>query len=208
MGKDRPIRISLFIIYFPFLFSKGIIKRHPLYVTFFFISLISLLLQYESGNFKPIIFHDSPYPINPLVLISKYSSVWRDNANFGFFDPSGAFLSFFYAFLSPLYLLTNSNLVITQFIFLFMISNITLISSYHLTRFVGINKIFSTLAAVLYLANPYSIFYVWRILNANIILYATLPLIFLCILKIVMERKFKEICPNFIIWRTYNSPGL
>ena len=73
-----------------------------------------------------------------------------------------------------------------------MISNITLIASYHLTRFVGINKIFSTLAAVLYLANPYSIFYVWRILNANIILYATLPLIFLCILKIVRSESTKK----------------
>ena len=122
------------------------------YVTFFFITLISLLLQYEAGNFKPIIFHDSPYPIDPVSLINKFSPVWRDIANFGYFDPSGSLLSFFYAFLSPVYILTNNNLVITQFVFLLTISNLIPITMYHLARYLGINKILSILAGILYLA--------------------------------------------------------
>ena len=182
----------LFFVYFPFLISKEIITRHPHYAIFFFISLSSLLLQYEAGNFKPIIFQDSPYPIDPVPLISKFSSVWRDLVNFGYSDPSGPFLSIFYTLLSPLYILTDHNIVITQFIFLFIIFNFTLITSYHLVRYTGIGKIFSILASILYLANPYSIFYVWRILNGNIFLYAALPLILLSILKIVRNENPKK----------------
>jgi len=48
------------------------------------------------------------------------------------------------------------------------------------------------LASILYLANPYSIFYVWRILNGNIFLYAALPLILLSILKIVRNENPKK----------------
>jgi hypothetical protein len=167
-------------------------------------------LQYEAGNFKPIIFHDSPYPIDPLVLINKYSSVWRDVVNFGYFDPSGTFLSIFYIFLSPIYILTN-NLVITQFVFLFIICNLTLVTSYHLSRQIGINKIFSVLAAILYLANPYSIFYVWRILNANILLYAALPIIFLSLLKIGSHENFKKyvfllLFGEFLILPSFANP--
>jgi hypothetical protein len=154
------------------------IRRYYHYFFFISISFISIFLQYEAGNFKPIIFHDSPYPVDPSILIGKFSTVWRDIANFGFFDPSGTFLSLWYIFLSPVYILTN-NLVISQFAFLFAICNITLFSSYHFARYVGVNKYFSIIASVLYLANPYSIFYIWRILNANIILYAVFPLILL-----------------------------
>jgi hypothetical protein len=117
--------------------------------------------------------------------------VWRDIVNFGYFDPSGTFLSVFYVYLSSIYFLTT-NLVLTQFIFLFIICNITLITTYHFARQLGINKIFSVLAAILYLANPFSIFYVWRILNANIILYAALPLIFLSLLKIGRDENFNR----------------
>src|SRR6266496_3477136 len=172
MRWEKISQYVFFSLYFPLLFTKAIIRKYPHYAIFLFISLSSLLLQYEAGNFKPIIFHDSPYPIDPVPLISKYSSVWRDIVNFGYSDPSGPFLSIFYTLLSPLYILTNHNIVITQFIFLFMIFNFILITSYQLVRYTGIGKIFSILASILYLANPYSIFYVWRILNGNIFLYA------------------------------------
>src|ERR687885_345160 len=150
-------------------------RRHSHHFLFIFISFMSLYSQYYSGGFRPIIFHDSPYPIDPLSLLNKFGSLWRDIANFGYFDPSGPFLSVWYLFLSPIFLLTN-NLVITQFSFLFIICNVTIFGSYALARYVGINKIFSILIAVLYLANPLSIFYTWRILNADIILHALLSL--------------------------------
>ena len=93
--------------------------------------------------------------------------------------------------MSPVYFLTN-NIVITQFIFLFIICNLTLLSAYHLSRQIGISKIFSVLVAILYLANPYSIIYVWRILNASIIFYAALPLIFLSLLKIGRDESVNK----------------
>src|SRR5919197_616225 len=135
--------------------------RHSHYFLFVLISFMSLYLQYSAGNFKPIIFHDSPYPVDTLSLVKKFSSPWRDIANFGYFDPSGTFLSLWYLYLSPFYLLAN-NLVITQFVFLFIICNVALFSCYVLARFVGIDKIFSILAAISYLANPFSVFYIWR----------------------------------------------
>src|ERR671933_2184216 len=104
-------------------------RRHSHHFLFIFISFMSLYLQYYAGGFRPIIFHDSPYPIDTLSLVSKFGSLWRDVTNFGYFDPSGTFLSLWYLFLSPIYLLTY-NIVITQFIFLFIICNITLFGSY------------------------------------------------------------------------------
>src|ERR687888_443928 len=142
-------------------------RRYSHFFLFVFISFISLYLQYYAGGFKPIIFHDSPYPVDTLSLVIKFGSLWRDIANFGYFDPSGTFLSLWYLFLSPIYLLTY-NLVITQFVFLFIICNVTLFGCYIFARYLGINKLFSILVAILYLANPFSVFYIWRILNANI----------------------------------------
>ena len=51
---------------------------------------------------------------------------------------------------------------------------------------------FSVLTGILYLANPYSIFFVWRILNSNIFIYAAIPLILLSILKIVRNENSKK----------------
>jgi len=143
---------------------QNFIKHNAHYILFVSISLVSLLIQYQAGNFKPIIFHDSPYPLDPISLISKFSSVWRDNANLGYFDPSGVFLSMLYILLAPLYYLTN-NIVITQFVFLFVICNLSLITFYKMAKYLEISKIFSIMSAILYLANTYSLFYVCRVLN-------------------------------------------
>src|SRR4029079_14580796 len=104
---------------------------------------------------------------------------------------SGTFLVVLYALLSPVYILTT-NLVITQFIFLFVVCNLSLITLYSLARYIGMNKLFSVMAAILYLANPYSIFYIWRILNSNIILYSLFPLVLLSIVKIVRNDRPKK----------------
>jgi hypothetical protein len=182
------------------------VRRHSHHFLFIFISFMSLYSQYYSEGFRPIIFHDSPYPIDPLSLLSKFGSLWRDIANFGYFDPSGPFLSVWYLFLSPIFLLTN-NLVITQFSFLFIICNVTLFGSYTLARCLGINKIFSILIAVLYLANPLSIFYTWRILNADIILHAMLPLIFLSVIKIINGEKSRKYAFILLITEFFSLPG-
>ena len=185
------------------LFEMG---RHSHHFLFIFISFMSLYSQYYAGGFRPIIFHDSPYPIDPFSLLSKFGSLWRDIANFGYFDPSGPFLSLWYLFLSPIFLLTN-NLVITQFSFLFIICNVTLFGSYILARCLGINKIFSILIAVLYLANPLSIFYTWRILNADIILHAMLPLIFLSVIKIINGEKSRKYIFILLFTEFLSLPG-
>jgi len=182
------------------------IRRHSHYFLFVFISFISLYLQYYVGSFRPIIFHDSPYPIDTLSLVSKFGSLWRDISNFGYFDPSGTFLSLWYLFLSPIYLLTY-NLVITQFVFLFIICNVTLFGSYIFARYLGINKIFSVLVAISYLANPFSIFYIWRILNANIILYAMLPVIFLSIIKIINGENSRRYILVLLFTEFLSLPG-
>ena len=167
---------------------------------------MSLYIQYNAGGFKPIIFHDSPYPIDTLSLIGKFGSLWRDIVNFGYFDPSGPYLSVWYIFLSPIYILTN-NLVITQFVFLFIICNVTLFGSYIFARDLGIDKIFSIVVAVLYLANPFSIFYIWRILNSNIILYAMLPVIFLCVIKIINGENSRRYIVVFFFTEFLSLPG-
>jgi hypothetical protein len=182
------------------------IRMRSHYFLFIFISFVSLYSQYYTGEFRPIIFHDSPYPIDPLTLFSKFESLWRDIANFGYFDPSGPFLSFWYSFLSPIFLLTN-DMVITQFSFLFIICNLTLFGSYVLARSLGINKIFSIAIAVLYLANPLSIFYTWRILNADIILHAMLPLIFLSVIKIVNGEKSRKYILVLLFTEFLSLPG-
>src|ERR671930_1659662 len=181
-------------------------RRHSHFFLFVFISFTSLYLQYHAGSFKPIIFHDSPYPVDTTSLASKFSSLWRDIANFGYFDPSGTFLSLWYLFLSPIYLLTY-NLVITQFVFLFIICNVTLFGSYTFARYLGINKIFSILVAILYLANPFSIFYIWRILNANIILYAILPIIFLSVIKIIKGDNSRKYILILLLAEFLSLPG-
>lgn len=167
------------------------IRNNSQYFIFVFISLLSLNLQYLSGDFKFIMFHDSPYPIDTLSMIHKFSYVWRDIVNFGIVDASGTFLGIWYVILSPISFLTN-NIVIAQYLFLFIISNLLLISTYHLCRYIGLNKVFSILVGILYLANPYSIYYVWRIFNTGIMLYAVLPLIFLCIMKIIRKEYSKK----------------
>ena len=182
------------------------IRMHSHYFLFIFISFVSLYSQYYTGEFRPIIFHDSPYPIDPVSLFSKFGSLWRDIANFGYFDPSGPFLSFWYLFLSPIFLLTN-DIVITQFSFLFIICNLTLFGSYVLARSLGISKIFSIAIAVLYLANPLSIFYTWRILNADIILHAMLPLIFLSVIKIVNGEKSRKYILVLLFTEFLSLPG-
>ena len=183
------------------------IRRHSHYFLFVFISFVSLYVQYYAGAFKPIIFHDSPYPVDTLSLVSKFGSLWRDIANFGYFDPSGTFLSLWYLILSPMYILTNNNLVITQFVFLFTICNVTLSGSYIFARYLGINKIFSIIVAILYLANPLSIFYIWRILNANIILYALLPLIFLSVIKIINGENSRRYLVVLLFVEFLSLPG-
>lgn len=182
------------------------IRNHYQVYFFILVSLTSLLLQYQAGNFKLIIFHDSPYPIDALSLIYKFTSVWRDVANFGYFDPSGTFLSLFYIFLYAIQFITN-NLIITQFLFLLIICNLALNSSYYLARYIGINKIFSIMTGILYLANPYSIFYTWRILNANIILYAMLPLMILSIIKIVRNEQSKRYIFILLFGEFLSFPG-
>jgi len=92
-----------------------------------------------------------------------------------------------------------------------MIFDLTLITSYHLARHIGINKLFSVLAAILYLANPYSIFYEWRILNASIMFYAVLPLIFLSLSKISRDENFKKyffvlLFGEFLILPSFTNP--
>jgi hypothetical protein len=181
-------------------------RRHSHYFLFVFISFVSLYVQYYAGGFRPIIFHDSPYPVDTLSLVSKFGSIWRDIANFGYFDPSGTFLSLWYLSLSPIYILTN-NLVTTQFIFLFIICNVTLFGSYIFARYLGIDKNFSIIAAILYLANPLSIFYIWRILNANIILYAMLPLIFLSVIKIINGENSKRYTVVLLLTEFLSVPG-
>lgn len=181
-------------------------RIHWHYFLFIFISFVSLYSQYYTGGFRPIIFHDSPYPIDPLSLFSKFGSLWRDIANFGYFDPSGPFLSLWYLFVSPIFLLTN-DIMITQFSFLFIICNLTLFGSYILARSLGINKIFSIAIAVLYLANPLSIFYTWRILNADIILHAMLPLIFLSVIKIVNGEKSRKYIVVLLFSEFLSLPG-
>src|SRR5919197_1091169 len=181
-------------------------RRYSHFFLFVFISFTSLYLQYYVGSFRPIIFHDSPYPIDTLSLVSKFGSLWRDIANFGYFDPSGTFLSLWYLFLSPIYLLTY-NIVITQFIFLFIICNVTLFGSYIFARYLGLNKIFSILVAILYLANPFSIFYIWRILNANIILHAMLPLIFLSVIKIINAENSRKYIVVLLFTEFLSIPG-
>jgi hypothetical protein len=181
-------------------------RRYSHYFLFVVISFTSLYLQYNVGGFKPIIFHDSPYPIDTLSLFGKFGSLWRDIANFGYFDPSGTFLSLWYLFLSPIYLLTY-NIVITQFIFLFIICNVTLFGSYIFARYLGLNKIFSILVAILYLANPFSIFYIWRILNANIILHAMLPLIFLSVIKIINAENSRKYIVVLLFTEFLSIPG-
>jgi hypothetical protein len=182
------------------------LRRYSHYFLFIFISFMSLYIQYNAGGFKPIIFHDSPYPIDTLSLVSKFGSSWRDIANFGYFDPSGIYLTVWYIFLSPIYILTN-NLVITQFVFLFIICNVTLFGSYIFARYLGISKVFSIVVAVLYLANPLSIFYIWRILNANIILYAFVPLIFLSIIKIINGENSRRYIAILLFTEFLSLPG-
>jgi hypothetical protein len=181
-------------------------RRHSHHFLFILISFVSLCSQYYAGGFRPIVFHDSPYPIDPISLLSKFGSLWRDIANFGYFDPSGPFLSLWYLFLSPIFLLTN-DLVITQFSFLFIICNVTLFGSYILAQYLGINKTLSILIAVLYLANPLSIFYTWRILNADIILHAMLPLIFLSVIKIVNGEKTRKYIFILLFTEFLSLPG-
>ncbi len=181
-------------------------RRHSHYFLFVFISFVSLYVQYYAGGFRPIIFHDSPYPVDTLSLVSKFGSIWRDIANFGYFDPSGTFLSLWYLTLSPIYILTN-NLVTTQFIFLFIICNVTLFGSYIFAQYLGIDKNFSIIAAILYLANPLSIFYIWRILNANIILYAMLPLIFLSVIKIINGENSRRYTVVLLFTEFLSVPG-
>ena len=182
------------------------IRRHGHYFLFVLISFVSLYLQYSAGGFKPIFFHDSPYPADPLSLFSKFGSLWRDIINFGYFDPSGTFLSFWYLFLSPIYILTN-NILITQFVFLFIICNVTLFGSYNFARYLGIRKIFSIVVAVLYLANPFSIFYTWRILNADIILHALLPMIFLSVIKMINGENSRKYIIVLLLAEFLSLPG-
>jgi hypothetical protein len=160
-------------------------------ILFFIFSIVVLTLQYIRGGFKPIIFHDSPYPLDSISLANEFSSVWRDIANFGYFDPTGVPLSLFYLFISPLQLLFG-NILISQFVFLLIIFNVALISMYQLSKGIGLNEKFALLSSLLYVANPYSIFYVWRILNANVFLYAVAPLVILSIIKIIDNKNIKK----------------
>src|ERR671930_507166 len=128
-------------------------RRYSHYFLFVVISFTSLYLQYNVGSFKPIIFHDSPYPIDTLSLFDKFGSLWREIANFCFFYPFGTFF------------------------------------------------------LILYLANPFSIFYIWRILNANIILHAMLPLIFLSVIKIINAENSRKYIVVLLFTEFLSIPG-
>lgn len=163
------------------------------YVIFFLaFSTAVLSVQYMKGGFKLIIFHDSPYPIDSISMVSKFSSIWRDIANFGFYDPTGIPLTFLYLLISPLQLLFGDNILIPQFLFLLTTFNIALLSMYFLSKEIGLSKKNAILSSILYITNPYSIFYVWRILNTNLFLYAVAPSIILSILKIVNCENVKK----------------
>jgi len=178
------------------------------YVIFFLaFSTAVLSVQYMKGGFKLIIFHDSPYPIDPISMVSKFSSIWRDIANFGFYDPTGVPLTFLYLLISPLQLLFGDNVLIPQFLFLLTIFNIALLSMYFLSKEIGLSKKNAILSSILYIANPYSIFYVWRILNTNLFLYAVAPSIILSILKIVDCENVKKYCLLLLIGAVFAFPA-
>lgn len=160
------------------------------------LSFALLFSVYALNNFKLIMFHDSPYPLNSNLLASSFSYVWRDIANFGYYDPTGTPLAIFY-FLISLFETITKNLVASEFLFLFLISQLTLFSSFFLAKEVGLDNKYSILSSFLYLMNPYSLYYVWRILNANIFLYAIYPLFFLSAIKILQGHKIKGL--SFLI---------
>ena len=176
-----------------------------------FFSIVILYLHYSHGGFNLILFHDSPYPLDSFPLIRQYSTVWRDIANFGYFDPTGIPLAFFYLLVSVVQFLTMGNIIASQFIILLALIYLSLLTVYCLLRNLELEKRFSLFGALLYTANPYSLFYVWRILNMNIFLYAAAPLIFLGIMKTMKSnRKFYGLLlliGTFIAIPSFTNPG-
>jgi len=140
-----------------------------------FTSIALTFSIYKTNN--RILFHDFPYPVKPDRMTYEFSFVWRDVSNFGQQDMTGIALMPFYSFIFMLDTIFAQD-VLVQGIFLFTMFFVSELSMLLLSKHVGLSSAYSLFASLLYVINPYALFYVWRILNSNIFLYAFFPLIF------------------------------
>lgn len=159
---------------------------------YIFISLIPLVLIYYDNDFRIVIFHDSPYPLNSKELAYLFFYIWRDNFNFGIADVTGIPLSLFYLFIYILETITVDK-ALAQILLLFILNLLALYSIYLLAKDIGLNNSLALVASLLYSFNPYSLYYCWRIFNTNIFLYSVFPLYILSINKIYRDKKYKYV---------------
>jgi len=179
-------------------------------LTFLSISLIPLIIIYYNNNFRMIIFHDSPYPLNSKELTHLFFHIWRDNMNFGYADVTGIPLIIFYLFIY-IFETVTFNKVLAQILLLFILNLLTLYSAYVVAKDIGLNDLRALLASFLYSFNPYSLYYCWRILNVNIFLYSVFPLYIFAVNKIHRDRKYKYalliVISTAIAYPAFTNPG-
>jgi len=125
---------------------------------YIFISLIPLVLIYYDNDFRIVIFHDSPYPLNSKELAYLFFYIWRDNFNFGIADVTGIPLSLFYLFIYILETITVDK-ALAQILLLFILNLLALYSIYLLAKDIGLNNSLALVASLLYSFNPYSLYY-------------------------------------------------
>ncbi|HSH55627.1 MAG TPA: alpha-(1-_3)-arabinofuranosyltransferase family protein [Candidatus Limnocylindrales bacterium] len=133
---------------------------------------------------------DLAYPYDPEAFFRRLFYIWNDTNNLGTPDsrivanllPYGVYIFIANAF--------GFSVSATQKLFMYIVVAGAGLSMYYLTRRLGGNKLAATLAGALYMANPYTLTYVWVMRNLFVLSYAFIPLVLGHFIKISVSKNF------------------
>lgn len=188
-------------------------KQYP-FLVLFFATICIPLFWYDTGDI--IYFWDQTFPLNPSEGLKALLSAWHTEFDFGRSDaPAFAFIPFF-AITAGLQSIFNDISIVQQIIYsgLFFIAG----SSFFILSNLIIGRIFplinkpharfaSLLATLFYLYNPYSLFFLWRIINSTLFIYAFLPLLLYSVIQLNIKYTLRNTL-LFAVSLIFISPGL
>lgn len=193
-----------------------LIRHWPVILLALLTVFVVLVMWFRPGYI--IYFWDQTFPLNPPENLRSLFTIWHSEYDFGRPDATAVAFIPYFLFITVFSFVAQS-LSIAQILLYLLVMASSLIGMYFLVRYVleivDSNgryqewkfQCVGVVASLLYVFNPYTLFFEWRIVNATIFLMALLPWIYLVLLRHIRRPSVLNVA-IFSLLVFFASPGL